>query len=263
MRFKIIFFPLAIAICIVVSINLIWPEVTRNRELITEKEGKQKVLDSHSSERNKIETLRKDIEANKNEETTVLSYLPIRKNEESFVNSVNYLATNSSVILTDLSLEERAVSQINAANSNQDVTGSKDVLFSSNSAGVSAQNDVANQTRFINSKIKASGTYQNIKIFLNQLNNMAIFNKVNSIAISKPETTTDNAAKTDLLNVDMDIDFGYKPSVTIRENSALPSFPENPFDFSAIKKIESSSVKVTSITDSGLGSTGRENPFLP
>jgi Tfp pilus assembly protein PilO len=262
MRFKIILFPLAVLICVFVSIKWIWPEITHYEELTKGRTEKQKILDSHNSEKSKIESLRNDIDANKSKETVALNYFPVQRNEENIVNTINYLATNSSVKLNDLSLEEKVIAQTTSVSSSQDVPTSKDALFASGSGNTSGQTETASPPKFVNSKIKISGTYQNIKIFLNQIYKMPIFIKVNSLTIAKPAETAD-AAKTDSLDLDVDASFAYKPFFVIKENYALPSFPNGSFDFSYIQKIEDSSVKVTNVSDSGVNSTGRENPFLP
>jgi Tfp pilus assembly protein PilO len=252
---------------------LVWPGIVLTGNLTKTLEEKQKVLDNHNSEKDKIASLKNSIDQNKNNETTILSYLPAQKNEENIVNSVNYLATNSSVSLNELSLTEAVGNQTKVSNSNKDnsASSSKEILFSSSSSGVPNKKAVANKVNFINSKISIAGNYQNIKIFLSKIYNMPIFNKINSTTISKIEGASPASANNsvaadaniDLLKLDMDVSFGYEPTLALQESSALPSFPGNTFDFSYVKKIEDYSMKVAPITDSGLGLPGRENPFLP
>lgn len=264
MRFKIIFFPLAVLICVWVSIKWIWPETVRIGELKKEKIEKQKILDSHIAEKSKIESLKNDIDSNKSEESAALRFFPVQKNEENIFNSINYLAANSSVNLDNMSLEDGAAAAPKAAAPVQSMSSSKNDLFSPESENFISQNEVTDPTRFTNAAIKVSGNYKNIKIFLNQIYSLPIFNKINSVSISKAAAGGDaEAGKKAPLSMDVNVGFGYKPAVAIKGNSALPYFPNSSFDFTYIKKIENSNIKVTPIADSGLGSTGRENPFMP
>ena len=254
MRLKILFFPIVMLLVIYISIMWIWPMVTKMETVKIDLEQKNNELQEILKKKGNIDLLKNTLNQNKDKEQMVISYLPNDKNEEKIINNVYNMTTSAGVILINMSLEEMKPSVAEQQNS-----GSISPIISS--SDISGQTDMApigtkNEVKIIKARINVAGSYEYIKIFLDQLKNSGMHINIASALISQQENlAAKEGENTNNLTAKIEADFGYLPQTKAKIDL------KSTLDFSVVDKISSAVAK--SATSIELDSVGKVNPFLP
>ena len=186
----------------------------------------------------------------------VYNYLPNKKVEERIIGGVNYLAVDSGVSLVNISLRNLDVP--NPANTAQQ-----------NAALANKPADNADVLQFSEATISISGDYEKIKLFINQLQKIALFNNIKSLVISNKEksssnTTDANSSSSSTLFADMVVNFGYLSSSELNNNKITNLKPELDSDtIGVLKQYISQKTESMASMISNVGNKGKANPFLP
>lgn len=258
MRLKVIFSPVAFFIAIVVSIWYIWPAV---QEIIAKKgeiNAAEVKYNATVDKKNNIEILKGSLDKNKEKEDFILNYLPSSRSDEKIVDSINYIAIDSGINLTSLSLTEEKVNNPIAM---------EDVSTSANSSDPTMMNlnTPKVEPKFLSVKAALSGKYENIKMFLKQIYKTGTFNEIISLSISKEESAAQSGdqanTSSDILTADVELKFGYMPLVHSEGGSYSEVFSKSSFDFGPYSKLSELATK--SVPPLSEGQKGKSNPFLP
>lgn len=266
MRLKFLFFPLMLLICVFISIKFILPEFKSLNDANQAKKEAQELLDRTEAKKNAINSLSQKIEEAKEYKDVVYNYLPVRKVEEQVIAGINYLATDAQVFLLDISMGD------DASGKPDPLRGVAPVTNVSSETGENT--DDAQSKGMLSSKttIKILGNYENIQLFIDQLQRMALINNLKSLTISKQNDNSSaektsgsdsEASQATNLAVDIIIDFGYLEQVKVNEDN-LAKFDNN-IDDSIIKVLENyTSRKMVTALPSPKGvADGKPNPFFP
>lgn len=263
MRIKIIFFPLTVALSILIFIVYIWPEIGNIRESLNKLEKSQSDLQDILNKKSNIEKLKQSLAASKDKEDSVLKFLPSSQKEEEIISGINYLATDSAVSLAGLNFKEQKTGTVTGGKSNE-ATSSKDVLFSSGEDEELSELNKKEILKSAESEILVVGGYDNIRTFLEQVYKMEQYNDISSFSISTSEAsegTGEEAARPGALSATASVNFGYMPMVSVGRNYSYPIFSQSSFNFTPYNEMKSFiREKIPSLE---VGETGRTNPFLP
>ncbi|MGI6104084.1 MAG: hypothetical protein ACOYB5_02075 [Patescibacteria group bacterium] len=265
MRLKYLFFPIAVIIAICIFIAYAWPEITKIRmqnEKILESNGK---LQDVIAKNDAIKKMSSMINENQSDKQLIEDYLPNKRVEEKIISSLNFLATDSGVALVSLNLKSvdaapskqaRTTAQtISDANKVKNTLEIPDDSNNSRSSTSTSNDESVKYTKVI---LAASGEYDKIKIFLDQIQRMQLFNNIKSISITKPQTTEGSSTS---LIADVTVDFGHL-EMTQSDSRTAFNF-SNEFDDETISALkEYISNKSTSVL-SNEQAQGKANPFLP
>ena len=268
MRLKIIFTPFVIVIAIIVSVWYIWPGIkdiqSKRKEIDANKENLNVILVKKQNSESLISVLDK----NKDKEEFISKYLPASKNEDYIISGINYLATDSGLNLTSISIKDeketetsgqsgQEISTMNAGSASSLPAGSQASGSSSPGQAVSAKSKI----RLSDVSVALSGKYENIKIFIDQLYKMEMFNEISSVAISQNKSNgQEDQSGSDVLAATFEIKFGYLPAISARTGN-FDIFSKNDFDFGPYSKI--SDFVARKIPNLDEGQKGKSNPFLP
>lgn len=250
MRLKVFLAPFAFLIAVIISVWYLWPLTTDIMSKLDEVKGNQENLNATLLKKENVENLTASLDSNKDKENYILNFIPSAKDEEKIINGLNYLAGDSGLSLIDVSIiDEKAVS---SAKGNSAAAA----LKSQGKTGITPPETPA--VRFAVADVNVSGKYENIKIFLGQLQRMEMFNKINMLSISRANNQDPGG---DMLIANLGIKFGYMPYIN-RTGSNLPQvFSQGNINFSSYSKIRELTASKIPVLDAG--QKGKINPFLP
>ncbi|MDD5397402.1 MAG: hypothetical protein PHW24_05120, partial [Candidatus Moranbacteria bacterium] len=194
-----------------------------------------------------IETLGNQLTDSSNREVSVKNYLPENKVEERIIASINYLAGDANVSLADVSMG--GVSTVVAP----------PVVVDPN---VPASTP-ASLVKTTSAKISLVGNYEKIRIFLDGLAHMPIFNTVKSLDITKqiPEKKDGVAVDDGTLTAIIVVDFGYEDAAKLAAGSVTNFNPK--LDDETINTLQQYiSTKSQLSNDNGGSAKGKSNPFM-
>ncbi|MDD5397326.1 MAG: hypothetical protein PHW24_04735, partial [Candidatus Moranbacteria bacterium] len=169
MRLKTFFFPIVLVMAIAIFFGFIWPQIGTIKQIKADMAAKNVELGAIQEKQAAIETLGNQLTDSSNREVSVKNYLPENKVEERIIASINYLAGDANVSLADVSMG--GVSTVVAP----PVVVDPNVPVST----------PASLVKTTSAKISLVGNYEKIRIFLDGLAHMPIFNTVKSLDITK------------------------------------------------------------------------------
>jgi hypothetical protein len=267
MSLKMIFTPFAILIAIIISIWYIWPLVGEIQIEQKAVEMSKNNLAATINKKGNSEKLRADLDKNKDKEDFILNYLPGSSSEDKMIDGINYLATDSGLSLINISIEKEKITSTETTPASDTLPGANPTIIN-NSAGTSLGVDpslIAQKPKINSINVKATvyGKYDSLKIFLNQIYKMEMFNKINSVSISKAQTESSGGETVgdDVLAADIEIKFGYLPPIHGNGNNPSAVFSKSSFDYSSYSKITNLIARKIPALDEG--QKGKSNPFLP
>jgi Tfp pilus assembly protein PilO len=237
MRLKFLFFPVMLVISVAVFLGYIWPEIETaklsNQDYLAHQQQLQQANDKQSA----IDSLSNKMKQDPSVTQAVIQYLPQTRSQEQVINSINFVATSASVALGNISLTD-----VSPAATDQGV------------AAVPAQGtaNIPNSLLYTEATISASGSYDNLGIFLSGLQHSGMYNEIKSLTI-----TGNNATDPQLLTANVTADFGYMPPV--RFSSQMLATFQPSLDDSSVQLLQK--YVSNKAQDIDLGSTGKENPF--
>lgn len=268
MRLKVFFTPLVFLVIVVLSIWYIWPTIQEIQIKKKEVESSKNNLKSTLEKKQNVETLKGILDKNKEKEDFILSYLPSSRSEERIVDGLNYLATESGLNLSAISIEEEKVVVQSEQPANSAMAANPTVINNSSSGSASVSQPLVVErprpvARNVNVNATVSGKYENLKIFFDQVYKMNMFNRVNSLSVLKGKA--DNAegeqVNSDVLIINVELIFKYLPLIHEETGSPSSIFSSSSIDFSPYTKLNELMTKIIPALDEG--QKGKSNPFLP
>ncbi|MCD6149628.1 hypothetical protein J7J13_02480 [bacterium] len=240
MRLKIFFFPIALAVSIVLFIWLINPEFSQLKGDKSELDSQKNILREIKVKKQNVNNLNANLDGNSDKEKLVLEYFPSVEKEEEIINMLNYSATSSGIALLDF---------------NADIVKDSSKSFKA----AEAEENKAPEVMVRKTKVKLSlaGSYENIKSFFDRIYKIKRANDISMVNIfSQPES--------EKLLAEAEICFSYLPQTHLSLGDELsdPIFSQKSFNFTVADKVaELTSENNVSKLEANLA--GRSNPFIP
>lgn len=264
MRLKFLFFPLTLIVSVFIFIGYVWPEImnlkTANEENLKKKQDLQIIEDKKEA----IKRINDQIDGNSEGELLVKGYLPANRIEEKIMTDVNFLATDSSVSLVNISIEDKQIKEDEAATMALSAAMVSGAQVGSDNKPVEIKRE---GLQYTTAKILLAGKYQNIRIFIDQLQTMAVFNSIESINISKAELKKDGSIEGEVasndaepnLSAEVIINFGWMNPIAI--NSKNISNFKSGMDNDTVSVLTNYVSKKAPSTETFGDKEGKSNPF--
>lgn len=260
MNVKILFFPLSITIALFVSIFYVKPDIEialANRAVLVQK---QALSEEINQKIRNAKDLEESLDANKANEDAVLHYLPDSRDDDRIVDSVNFLATQSGLLLDSVKINKASAEQ-ETAPVEEISAGSSVILASGANSSASAQSAAVPPVipKVLGVTVSAKGSYEGIRDTVVKLSHMDRFQDFSSVEIAKGNSG-DGENSDSALDATLVMNFSYLSKTKSRDNLNLPILNQRKFDFGTVQKLQQYiSSPVPSIES---GATGKANPFL-
>jgi Tfp pilus assembly protein PilO len=240
------------------------PEFSSINETKAQIKTKESALNDIKQKNERISSLIQNLDANKDKEDLVLSYLPNSKEEELIVSSVFQSVVNSSIYLSNLGI----VYQEKPFNISPQFENSQPGDLPGGSAADASLPAGPTNINIANAKLSMVGTYENIKTFLNQVFTIEKESNISSIKIYKNQSSDQVSGEqpkagsnVNNLNAEVSVSFDNVPSLKLKKDEAYPAFSKSSFDFSVTDDITKLFNRKAAALE--IGSAGKSNPFLP
>lgn len=245
MRLKILFFPAALAISIILIVWFIAPEFSIIKDKMSELNSEEKSLQEIMDKKQNLNSLETSLISNADKESLVLNYLPSVRKEEEIINTLDYLATSSGISLLSLTATYAKASNALSASAIANQAGNSEEALKSEIAA-----------KKIEAKLSLVGSYEGIKSFLDHVYKTEKANDIYFVNISRqPES--------DSLLAKVNVNFSYLPQISLNVDDSLadPVFSQKEFKFAIVDNLMS--LISGRIPEIEVGSAGKANPFLP
>ena len=250
MKLKLLFFPIVVVICLSLFIGFIWPDIGTIGDLKKEGKTNQSNLDAIKAKQAAIDNIGNELASNGETESLIKNYLPLDKVEERIVGGMNYLAGDANVSLLNLSMGSTSSTTATSSAANTlNIDGSP---ASKAPAGVQKTTVT----------LSIGGEYDKLRVFLDGVAHMPLYNSIKSLEITKPEAK-DKDGKTiesSALLASVVVDFGYMNKATVDDASAAkfkPGLDDKMIE--AVKKYISIKSMMSGVE---VGNKGKSNPFV-
>jgi tetratricopeptide (TPR) repeat protein len=247
MRLKILIFPVAIILSIVLFINLVWPEYETMSTNQEDLERAEKRYEHAIEKQQNINALTQDLSANAQYEKVVYQYLPYLSEEENIINLLNVIVNNADVEVNGMSVTPHKANKTNSGASGG----------AASAVGVLSEDALLKQSKLdmqsLQVMISALGDYGKMVRFLDGAYKIDRQNLVFSLDITKPQEEDQN-----LLQLELALNYGYAPKASISEGETSNIFTQSSFDFSVVQQHLEDVMQHAEITGSA---QGRPNPF--
>lgn len=239
MRLRILIVPLLLILILVLCIGYIKPDFDEILVRKTAIDTQDKLIAKVDSTINNIATLDDSLNKEKESEYFLWNYLPSTMNQEQAIDTFNYLASQSGLIVLDMNLKKEVETAMNVA---------PDGSIIENSA------PKAKNFQFTGSIL---GKYEDIKAFFNQLVHVNRFQSVQLFSIQKNDQLSATENSTDLKGTFV-VEYGYFPNKSIDSALDMPVFSHTSFNFSQVNALRT---KIISVPPFERGVPGKPNPF--
>jgi Tfp pilus assembly protein PilO len=239
-------------ISIAIFIGYIWPEIDNFKKVSQEKNASLQSLQDIKVKQDALKAESEQIVSDSANKVMVNNYLPSKRVEEQIIASINYLAADSQVSLVNVSIK--------------DVSPSKTAGEVQPSTVDNIQNtsNISENMQFSEASVIVTGDYDKIRLFLDQMQKMPLFNNIVSLNISNQTNTSNNNISPSNLLADIIVDFGYL-KVSSLNNNKIAKFQAG-LDTETINTLKQYiSQKTTAILPvaNNNSNEGKANPFLP
>lgn len=179
----------------------------------------------------------------------VNEYLPKEKTEERIIDNISYAAGNANLSLTNMSV----------APAQAKVASISPVAIISPETGqpVPAKVDPILKT---SAKASVSGEYDKIRMFLDNIQKISIYNTIKSVSISKKIDTTagkEAIVNDSILTAEVAVDFGYMEPIKVSSQKFDDALDGN--TITVLRKYISQKAQPLGVVG---GEKGKTNPFL-
>ena len=213
MRLKILMMPLAILISLIIVIGFVKPKIEVFQEKRVQLDTKKSQVQGMATLLENIKTLTTSLDNESASEQLIDRYLPKELDQERIVDMFNYLAMQSGVLVSGMSMKEviRSVAS-ETSESDVPVDPSLPVVVSSRP-----------KVKAYVGSIEIKGDYVGIKTFLDRVNHMNRFHKILNFSIATPSSTSE-ADAAGILVARLESQFEYFPAQHYDSALSLPVF---------------------------------------
>ncbi|MDD2766592.1 MAG: hypothetical protein PHH40_02365 [Candidatus Moranbacteria bacterium] len=243
---KILLLPFFLLLSVIVAILYIKPsfdDILTKRDAIASVDEKLAIASAVSSNITRFDQL---IDQEKETEDFFFQYLPLKMDQEQFIDAFSFLATQRGLYISDMKVEVVA----------------KDATLEEDSLPVD-DTSVAPKTVFQPKKISftgsANGSYENIKTFFALMNHMNRYQEMQffSIEEEKKESTSPEVASGNLKGT-FSVVYGFLPKKTVSSALDMPLFTNGELKLAEISTLKS---LITDIPALQKTPSGKPNPF--
>ena len=248
MKVKILLPPLLILIIIVMLIWFVYPAYTNGADGFKEQRSKladeQNKLATIKSKASNIDRLYVQLQTDKVDYNTILSYIPEQPQEENIINSLSLIANNVGVFPKNISVaKNRPVVNITSSAASE--------------AGTADTTDGSVGAMELDAACSVMGDYDQIKSFLNAAYRLERFNRVTSLDIKKVESP--EGKDTGNLEADAVLTFDFIKRLSNAADVNNPVFSNISFNMKTAQDIKNrNGVPLPTLN---VDQSGRANPF--
>jgi Tfp pilus assembly protein PilO len=259
MKIKLLLPPLLIVMCIAIMVWFVYPAYTNGSDGIKEKRqtlaGEKKKMSEAQEKSNNVSLLMAQLENNKVDRDTILTFVPDNPGEEEIIDNLNFIATNEGLSVINLSIKSAPAAsptEIGTSEAGVPITDINPV-----------QASIVKPKEY-NVDFSVVGNYEKIKNVFEKIYKLGRFNAAESLNIEQQGTQTGSDKKSvseDNLVVIAQLKFNAlkKSSQTISINN--PAFAEKSFNLETAQAIRNK--KSVEVLKMNIDQAGRSNPFLP
>ncbi len=263
MNLKILLFPTFVILSVILIIGYIQPDVKNILAKREEEVAKQEMLRNAETIESNIRSLSQALTQKKEIETFVKRYFPESIDEERSLDVINFLAQQTGVVVTGVSMKEnprvkKEVFLVDAIGAGADPTA----LASGTEASV--ENSAPEPPQSYRVQVMVMGTYQNLRSFFDRLYHTDRMRAIDDLILSRPSDAERFREEREIIPADflegsVTFDFLYVPAESAGNALAQPLFQESSLDFGpANQLVDFVNSPVGDIMPAG---PGRSNPF--
>ena len=271
MKVKILFFPVAVFVALVVGIWHIQPEIANVLELRRTLAAKEQTLQDIQQKARNVTLLASSLDAKnsiaadprQSTETKVLEFLPQAQDHERVVDSLNALANEAGLAVVNVEFDPQATANAIAAEAARVLAEQEELALASQQSFASGDPSAVPQPVVAKPqllpmpvKVLVQGSYDNIKSFSEKLYRMNHSRSLTGLNIVR-----DEQAPPDVLSATVAVTFHYYPKKHVLPDASLPVFARSQFDFGVVERLNT--FVTSSVQPLEAPPAGRPNPFTP
>lgn len=276
MKVKTLIFPLSIVIVIATGVFWIQPEISSALALRMKDSQVQARLDQIGQVIANIDTLNGNLMENDGDRRFVETYLPKMENDDTIIDEINFLASESGVLLVSTDLKSVSSDLAKAAALQVQTEAERAEVVSNSpgnllSAGAPSETELLFTESSPNARVRSTdvsvlvfGKYDQIKTFIDRMYHANHFQSFVSIDISKKpqeQSVEPAVVAPDVLNADMVVRFSALPETILSSGVLLDTF-KTPY-FTNSSTVQDLRGRVTSeLPMLDATPSKRSNPFL-
>lgn len=251
MKIKILLFPLIILVIFYLSVAHIFPDWQRTKELKTEIDGNNKVLESIQEKQNNMASLYTQISSDIAHKSDLEEIVPKMRTEEVIIDTAHQLAQNHGVALLQMTFGD--VQSTNARPRTEALAQAIEYADPSN----------------VQIGVQVSGSYNSTKEFLDNFAHILRAHTSATMAISRSDGSQDGeegGGLQDSLETEVVYNYPFMDEITLQNSDMKtlqhPAQNKDQFDMTPID--EWIAMTRDNVTDLQLGEYGRgSSPFMP
>lgn len=272
MSLKILLVPSLLAISLMLLIGFVKPDYSKwqaQRQALSQKESEAQNVQNVTAN---VTALNAFLDQNAEKEKFLLRYYPDNLDQGRLIDSFNFLASQSGVTLTAVSLNEVEQEQQEEGFGNVPFTSLQDGsapadpnLADPNTLVPAQQLYQAPKPKAYEAQVTAQGDYGNLKSFLERIAAMDRLHRQKSFVIKRGESGGEQTAEgeaavaTGALNATYSGLFEFLPHQELASALQAPVFSQPTIDFTAL---DAAVARATAtVPELGVASGGKANPF--
>lgn len=267
MKIKLILVPSIVVLIIVLGIWFVYPAYSNGTNGLMDNYSKLKAerqkLESIKGKSGNANELAAQLDSMGTEKDILYEFIPAKIKESEIVNNLNKMAADSGLLIYGLSVGRPSLEVASIAAPQTLGSTSIDATISVNKAV-----SVLPKAKNFEASMQISGSYDQVKTFMDKLSNFARYNKITSFYVKKGDAASGGSndtnvnASTDLLIVDLKAEFNLLNEAKISNSNVSDSvFSSSNMDTKIVSEIKSARTGLAVGVDTG--QKGKSNPFMP
>lgn len=268
MQLKLFIVPSLVIFSLIIAIGFIKPDYDTMVQKKSALEQKQSEAMNIEQTQSNIQSLAQSWSGGMEKDAFVKRYYPETLDQERVVDAMNYLASQSGVILIGFQLEqvvedivqEPIVETVPLTSLQEGETSSAAMMASARAAY-----ELPRPKAYI-ARVTARGTYENLRAFIDRASHMDRISEINKFSIYKKEqeqgvSEEEKAAAEQSGDLEAGIEarFSYLPKQQGFNALYVPIFQKASFDFSPADEAQAWAANIVPTLNAGSG--GKPNPF--
>ncbi len=256
MGLKLLVFPTIVGLSLILAVMFIQPDVMSILEQRAIESTKQEALSKIETVAANIQNMSSSLDSRKETELLIKRYYPDKVDQERAVDMVNFLAQQSGVIVTKISLVEQENKKKSVSSAQDESMASEEVDILSNTE------PIVEPPKSYKVDVTVMGTYESIRGFFERLYRTDRFRVMNSFSVQEITLKTEKEGESipdNFLEGSMSLDFRYIPQKRAGNVLHHPLFQSESLDYSSANQL--ADFINSPVSDLTIPTTGRSNPF--
>lgn len=277
MKVKLLLFPLSIVVAIALAVFWTQPELTRALSLRDQNSAVMAQLSEIDRVIANINALDQNLTENSGNEQFVKTYLPKTGSDDIIIDEVNFLASESELLLVSTGLKPIASETVQAVEQQAQAAAEQKEIAENSPKSLINTGEVASETgitftpsspksrvRSVDVSVLVFGKYDQIKAFIDRVYRANHFQNFISVNVDQKteKQTAANAVPVapDMLSATLMIRFGILPEAVVSQGVFPKTFDTPTFDLAVISDLRSRVASELPALDAM--PSERPNPFL-